>query len=893
MKPMPATMQTNLAIERRGQELFDEQRQNLFRDTDRLFAGLLLFEWIAGIAAALWISPRTWAGTSSQVHIHVWAAVVLGGAITLFPALLGLLRPGATSTRHVIAIGQMLTSALLIHLSGGRIETHFHVFGSLAFLAFYRDWRVFIPATVVVAADHLLRGLYFPQSVFGVLTASPWRSVEHAAWVLFENVFLVKSCWRSTLEMRSLAERQAKLEEVNETIEGTVRERTAALRQADAQYRHLVESAQAIVWRANENTFRFEFVSRMAESILGYPIGQWTSDPCFWLDHIHPSDRDRAQACWRAAAGMKTKQECEYRMIAADGRPIWLRDIVQAIREEDSAIVLVGVMTDIGTQKQVEEELKRATAHAEAASRSKSDFLANMSHEIRTPLNGVLGMTELALATDLTDAQREYLTLAKFSADSLLTVVSDILDFSKIEAGKLELDPHPFPLRETLEETAKMLGIAAHKKGLELTCQAPQNAPDGLRGDSARLRQVIVNLVGNAIKFTERGEVAVRVELESCSDEDTVLRFSIRDTGIGIPIEKHDRIFAAFTQADGSTTRSYGGTGLGLTISARLVKMMGGRIWLESEAGKGSTFYFTARFGIATDASPRRSDGHTVELRGVRVLIVDDNATNRMIFLENLKAWGMTPVAVESGRAALAALKEARDGSKPFRLLLLDVNMPEMDGFDLIHEIQGTPDIPGALIMMLTSSDLHGDVERCRDLNVAAYLTKPVSQAELRSSILRVVGTPSSPRTTRLPGKRPLEKPDSPWRILLAEDNLVNQKVAVRLLERRGYKVTVAATGVEALSAWESQCFDLLLLDVHMPQMDGLELTAEIRRRESGEHVPIIAVTAGAFLGDREECLSAGMDGYISKPINSAQLYELLDLWIPSQQPSLQAVDVV
>ncbi len=654
-----------------------------------------------------------------------------------------------------------------------------------------------------------------------------------------------------------------------------------ALRESERRFRILAEALPHMVWTAGPDGATDYYNARTTEytGLTSAQLQGWG-----WRSSIHPDDLPRCLEVWTRSIATGEPYEIEFRVRRADGAIGWHLARALSLRDESGRITKwFGSCIDIDDQKRAQEALREAKEAAEAANRAKDEFLANVSHEIRTPMNAILGMTELVLDTPLTDDQRQCLKAVKSAADNLLGNINDLLDFSKIEAGKLELEPADFSVRATVGDTLRALAVRAHRKGLELIYDVQAEVPDALVGDAGRLRQVLLNLVANAIKFTDAGEVVVRVEVAGAAapEGEVGLRFTVRDTGMGIPRDQHERIFRAFEQEDSSTTRKYGGTGLGLTIAARLVALMRGQITVESEPGRGSTFAFTAQLGLQPHPPEPDAVGPPVLLRELPVLVVDDNATNRHILEEWLRGWQMEPAAVGDGLAALDALWDAVSVGRPYALVLLDARMPDTDGLALAAKIRKRPALFATRIILLTSGERPGDWDRIREQRIDAHLLKPVQQDELLETIYRVMSrangdAPPAAGPARAP--EPVRAPvpaATLLRILVAEDNEINAQLLERLLARRGHRVRLANNGRQALALAEEGVFDLLLLDVHMPELDGFQVIQAIRERErsTGGHLPVIALTARARQEDRERCLAAGMDDFLAKPIQAADLW--------------------
>jgi PAS domain S-box-containing protein len=686
----------------------------------------------------------------------------------------------------------------------------------------------------------------------------------------------------------------------------------AALRESEERFRGTFENAGVGIGHFDFEG-RWLRVNQKQCDILGYTREEIVKRSIQEL--THPDDLASIERFHQLTRGEVPGYSLEKRYIRKDGTPVWIHITTSLQRDTaGSPAYVISIVQDISERKRLEAELRTAKEAAEAANRAKDEFLANVSHEIRTPMNAILGMTELVLDTPLAEDQRQCLKTAKSAADNLLGVINDLLDFAKIEAGKLELDPAGFSLRAAVGDTLRVLAMRAHKKGLELIGNVRHDVPDALVGDAGRLRQVLLNLVGNAIKFTEQGEVVVRVEkagdqtpgggtaaplAEAASPMGPIdLRFTVSDSGIGIARDKQERIFRAFEQEDTSRTRRYGGTGLGLSISARLVALMGGTITVESESGRGSTFAFTAQFGSQPHPAEESPPCPPTRLRGLRVLVVDDNPTNRQILEGWLTSWRVEATAVGDGKAAMDALWDAASAGRPCALVILDARMPDTDGLVLAARIRERAAWAAIRMILLSSEDRPVDAARSRALRIDASLTKPVQQGELLEAISRVMGRAGSEPPTALaePARElaPASKPSTPPRhILLAEDDEFSARFMEQLLVRRGHRVRIAKDGREALDLAIDGTFDMLMLDVHMPELDGFEVVRAIRDRErtTGGHLPVIALTARSRKEDRERCLGAGMDAFLTKPISASELVGAIGqlLSIPSISQVVQS----
>ncbi|MFQ5489735.1 MAG: response regulator [Phycisphaerae bacterium] len=794
-----------------------------------------------------------------------------------------------------------------ILLDGERIGT---ICVEYDLVEFYSD--LLFTACIVIAAMLLaLTGAYLVSSrVQRVLTRPVMELVGTAKVIADKRDYSVRAVHKSQDELGTLTDafnhmlsqleqRDAELQRSHSILEHRVEERTAELLASKQELQSIVRDIDAIVWEADADTWQFKFVSHRAEAILGYTVDQWLNERDFFVNLLHPDDHDATVSQCQQATEAGLDHELEYRALAADGRVVWLHDFVRVVADENGKKCLRGLMIDITAQKHAEDALQRAKRAAEDASRAKSEFLANMSHEIRTPMNGILGMTELVLATELSEEQREYLKTAFECSLSLLVLLNDILDTSKIEAGKLQLEKVDFDVVEIIESIAQTLSYTANNKNVELICNLSADLPSRLVGDPSRLRQVLMNLVGNAVKFTEQGEVVVGVTVEDENDRDVRLLFSVTDTGIGISHNRHAAIFDSFTQADGSTTRQYGGTGLGLSICKQIVELMGGEIWVESEPGQGSRFSFRVPFPRSatvgkthTPATETGADAMS-ELADRRLLVVDDNATNRRVLEQTLRSWGFTPTLAAGAKEGLDHLGRACSKGREFDLVLLDVQMPEMDGFEFAREVHENPRFGRPKIVFLSSLGSRNRIDDEIGVQAAAYLTKPVRQSELLDTVCTVLADgPCGDIGLSADNIEPLEdnvlQSSAPAaRVLLVEDNPVNRRVASGLLEKLGCPVTEACNGRVAVELLEEHTFDLVLMDVQMPEMDGFEATRHIRAQTRWNALPIIAMTAHAMAGDRERCLEAGMDDYVSKPVTLEKLQKITDKW-PKSDPSEQ-----
>jgi two-component system, sensor histidine kinase and response regulator len=687
-----------------------------------------------------------------------------------------------------------------------------------------------------------------------------------------------------------VADEGSKRRLVRGAAQGITKRKTAELRlqQAEARMERITRGANDGLWEISHER-KQQWLSPRLLQMLGYTLAEVEYNIKFLWEITHPDDLQRATEAFQRHINKGELYDIEIRQRTKSGEWRWFRIRGAGDWDKDGKLVTMsGSQQDVTERRQYQQALIAATEQANAASKAKSEFLANMSHEIRTPMNGVIGMAELLLDTQLDSTQRDYAETVRSSAAGLLTIINDILDFSKVEAGKLELEILDMDLRDTIEDVARMLAIQAHGKGIEIIATIDSTLPKLVRGDAGRIRQILINLGGNAVKFTQHGEVAVDCRLASIEADHTLVRFEIRDTGIGIPPDRVGSLFQAFTQVDTSTTRKFGGTGLGLSIVRQLVELMGGEVSVMSELGVGSVFAFTLKLAIS-NAVPEPRSVHTINLKDRRVLVVDDNAANRRVLSGQLQSYGMIVESAASALDGLQHLRQAQRSNHPFDVALLDFQMPDVDGAELGKTIIGDATLKNTRLVLLTSAGKRGDGQRFADLGFAGYLPKPVIQRDLidcLSMVLSVDAEAWRERSKQMVTRHELRtQRQNRYRILVAEDNPVNQKVACRILEKLGYTVEVASNGQEAVDAWRAGCYDLILMDCQMPVLDGYQATAEIRASEvESQRIPIIALTAHAMKGNDELCALSGMDDFLSKPVDREQLAKCLDKWLAPKQ---------
>lgn len=866
-----------------GEKIFRARLDALRSKHSHLFCYLLALEAIVGILVARFIAPTEWREHPGIEHGSLPLAMV-AACLAGWAGYQAYKFSAARSTRHLIAVVQIVFSILFIHLSAGRIEMHFHLFVSLALLAFYADTKVLWTATCLAVMDHIVRALFWPESIFGEGSAGVGRALEHIAWLLVLTVFLWAAARQRRRDILNSSRQEASVRSLHHLVEQEKVELELAHRKikgAEERYALAFTATNDILWDWDIWSGHVDVSDHYYERFL-VPRSAGSSVYDQWVSLIHPDERERVvRSLGDVIANGKDYWEEEFRFRKGDAYA-YVVDRARVIRNSSgSAVRMVGAMQDISARKEIENTLALARQVAEDASIAKSEFLANMSHEIRTPMNGIIGMTDLLLEVENDPEKRDNLLTIEHSAGALLHIINDILDFSKIEARKLDFDQVEFNLRSVVEEAARAVSLAAHKKGVELVCDMEFDMPTWVVGDPGRLRQVLLNLLNNAIKFTPQGEVALMVACESLDPEHATIQFSIRDTGTGIPAHKLKAIFDPFTQVDGSSRRKHGGTGLGLTISNSLVQMMGGTIAVTSELGKGSTFCFSARFPISQSQDKGRLSA-PLPLAGSSVLLVDDNPTNRAIVVKMLERSDARVVPCAGAVEALDALRVAKEEQRAFDILLTDRNMPGMDGFQLVERIRAIEPLCPAIVM-LTSDDQKKDSARCRALGIERYLLKPIRAAELQEAMCLALGKHHQRSTlqnseTANAGRLKTSRLGEQQRVLVVEDNIVNQKLVAKILTKAGHEVVIASNGLAAITEYSSRKFDLILMDVQLPDMDGFQATTQIRRLDTaaGTHTRIVALTAHALQGDKEKCLQNGMDEYLAKPIRPQQLLALV-----------------